>query len=81
MMAEKIKFLGNFDWLLRILGKRISFLRSFWLHFLQVIYIYILIFVACRSENIVESCIWCKGNLIISKSDNRLTVKLTVIYV
>lgn len=37
----KIKFLGNFDWLLRILGKRISFLRSFWLHFLQVIYIYI----------------------------------------
>lgn len=41
MMAEKIKFLGNFDRLLRVLGKRISFLRSFWLHFLQVIYIYI----------------------------------------
>lgn len=72
MMAEKINFLGNFDWLLRVLGKIISFLRSFWLHFLQVIYIYIyiLIFVACRSENIVESCIRCKGNLIISKSDN-----------
>lgn len=68
MMAEKINFLGNFDWLLRVLGKIISFLRSFWLHFLQVIYI--LIFVACRSENIVESCIRCKGNLIISKSDN-----------
>lgn len=66
MMAEKIKFLGNFDWLLRILGKIISFLRRFWLH----TYIYIYIFVACRSENIVESCIRCKGNLIISKSDN-----------
>lgn len=69
MMAEKINFLGNFDWLLRVLGKIVSFLRRF-LGAFSSSYIYILIFVACRSENIVESCIRCKGNLIISKSDN-----------